>query len=199
MLICHSFPRSSYLAGAQIIDMIILVIDANKGIQAQTSECIIISELCTDKMIIVLNKIDTLPGGPEREERLMKVTHRIRKVFEKTKFAECPILRTAATIGGEKVAVVGGEKSKEGSSNTSNSGNSKGEDKSDEKEGEAVTAMLMSNKNQIGISDLVELLRTSVTIPTRRTDLPFYYAIDHCFPIKVLMTTIITSSVITTI
>ena len=46
------------IGGAQIIDMIILVIDANKGIQTQTAECIVIGEITTDNLIIVLNKVD---------------------------------------------------------------------------------------------------------------------------------------------
>ena len=45
-------------AGAQIIDLMLLVVDITKGVQTQTAECLIIGEITCDKMIIVLNKID---------------------------------------------------------------------------------------------------------------------------------------------
>lgn len=82
--------------------MIILVIDANKGIQTQTAECIVIGEITTDAMIIVLNKIDCIPEE-DRAAKLEKVTRRIRKAFASTKFANAPIINTAAAVGGEKV------------------------------------------------------------------------------------------------
>jgi len=47
-------------AGAQIIDLMLLVVDITKGIQTQTAECLIIGEITCDKMIIVLNKTDLI-------------------------------------------------------------------------------------------------------------------------------------------
>ena len=47
-------------AGAQIIDLMLLVVDITKGIQTQTAECLVIGEITCDKMIIVLNKIDLI-------------------------------------------------------------------------------------------------------------------------------------------
>ncbi len=44
--------------GAQIIDLMILVIDITKGIQTQTAECLVIGEILTDSLIVVLNKVD---------------------------------------------------------------------------------------------------------------------------------------------
>ena len=44
--------------GAQIIDLMLLVVDITKGIQTQTAECLVIGEITCDKMIVVLNKID---------------------------------------------------------------------------------------------------------------------------------------------
>ena len=101
----HASLIKTIIGGAQIIDMIILVIDANKGIQTQTAECIVIGEMTTDNLIIVLNKIDSLPED-DREDRLEKVTKRIRMSLSSTKFRDAPIVRTAAFIGGEKVAAV---------------------------------------------------------------------------------------------
>jgi selenocysteine-specific elongation factor len=89
------------IGGAQIIDMILLVVDANKGIQTQTAECIVIGEITTDNMIVVLNKVDMIPEE-ERAAKLERVSNRIRKVFASTKFAGVPIVYTAAAVGGEK-------------------------------------------------------------------------------------------------
>ena len=57
----HASLIKTIIGGAQIIDMIVLVIDVNKGIQTQTAECIVIGEITTDNFVVVLNKIDSIP------------------------------------------------------------------------------------------------------------------------------------------
>jgi selenocysteine-specific elongation factor len=47
-----AFPAITVIGGAQIIDMVLLVIDITKGIQTQTAECLVIAEVSTDKMIV---------------------------------------------------------------------------------------------------------------------------------------------------
>ena len=47
--------------GAQIIDMMLLVVDVMKGMQTQTAECLVIGQITCHTMIIVLNKIDQIP------------------------------------------------------------------------------------------------------------------------------------------
>ena len=47
--------------GAQIIDMMILVVDIVKGMQTQTAECLVIGEILCQKMVVVLNKVDMIP------------------------------------------------------------------------------------------------------------------------------------------
>ena len=61
---------SIFFLGAQIIDMMLLVIDVTKGIQTQTAECLIIGEITCDRMMIVLNKIDLIP--PEKRQSTME-------------------------------------------------------------------------------------------------------------------------------
>lgn len=46
------------LGGAQIIDMMMLIIDITKGMQTQTAECLVIGEILCEKMVVVLNKVD---------------------------------------------------------------------------------------------------------------------------------------------
>ena len=53
----HASLIRTVVGGAQIMDLMILVIDVTKGIQTQTAECIVIGEITTDSMIVVLNKI----------------------------------------------------------------------------------------------------------------------------------------------
>jgi selenocysteine-specific elongation factor len=37
-----------------------LVVDVNKGIQTQTAECLVIADLLVERLIVILNKVDTL-------------------------------------------------------------------------------------------------------------------------------------------
>ena len=71
----HASLIRTIIGGAQIIDLMILVIDVNKGIQTQTAECLVIGEITNDKMIIVLNKIDMMPEAG-RAEKLAKLQAR---------------------------------------------------------------------------------------------------------------------------
>ena len=58
--------------GAQIIDLMMLVVDITKGIQTQTAECLVIGEITCEKMIVVLNKVDLL-SAEKREAVIEKV------------------------------------------------------------------------------------------------------------------------------
>ena len=68
----HASLIKTIISGAQIIDMMILVIDITKGIQTQTAECLIIGEITCSQMIVVLNKIDLLSDSI-REAKIEKV------------------------------------------------------------------------------------------------------------------------------
>ena len=57
----HASLIRTIMGGAQIIDMMLLIIDVTKGIQTQTAECVVIGEILADKFLIVLNKVDLLP------------------------------------------------------------------------------------------------------------------------------------------
>ena len=56
----HASLIRTIIGGAQIIDMMMLVVDITKGIQTQTGECLVIGEILCEKMVVVLNKIDLL-------------------------------------------------------------------------------------------------------------------------------------------
>ena len=66
------------LKGAQIIDLMVLVVDINKGIQTQTAECLVIGEIICDKMLVVLNKIDLIP---EKKQKVSKNPNHTYEIF----------------------------------------------------------------------------------------------------------------------
>lgn len=62
------------LAGAQIIDLAMLVIDAQRGIQTQTAECLVLAELVAAtrplSLIVALNKVDLLSGDQTQIDKV---------------------------------------------------------------------------------------------------------------------------------
>ena len=67
--------------GAQIIDVMMLVIDVTKGVQTQTAECLVIGEITCSKMVVVLNKVDLLPPA----DKIAK-TEKVRSSRSPAKF-----------------------------------------------------------------------------------------------------------------
>ena len=63
----HAGLIKTIIGGANIIDMMFLIINAKEMIQTQTAECLVIGELLINKIIVVLNKIDTLPGKNKKK------------------------------------------------------------------------------------------------------------------------------------
>jgi selenocysteine-specific elongation factor len=59
----HASLIRTIIGGAQIIDVVILVVYVVHGIQNQTAECLIIAEITTNDMIIVLNKVCKAVGS----------------------------------------------------------------------------------------------------------------------------------------
>lgn len=142
----HASLIRTVIGGAQIIDLMILVIDINKGIQTQTAECLVIGEILTDQMIVVLNKTDTLK---EPEKAIPKMMKKLSMTFKATKFgAGVPMLALAANPGGTKVAAQ------------------------------------IQDSAKGDVSELVQLLTSSLKEPKRAEAGNFYFAVDHCFSIK---------------
>lgn len=84
----HASLIRTIIAGASIIDKMMLIIDATKGVQTQTAECIVISELLiTSSLLVVINKIDLVNAS-----QLDQVEKRVRLVLSRTKFANSYIV-----------------------------------------------------------------------------------------------------------
>ena len=133
----HASLIRTIMGGAQIIDMMLLVIDVNKGapaqrlcgceatrrvlalcrgsltpprragIQTQTAECLVIGELTTDQLVVVLNKADLLPEET-RTASLAKLQKRLTATFAATRFAGCPQIVVSARPGGGDSMAAGG-------------------------------------------------------------------------------------------
>uniref|UniRef100_A0A1X7VU89 Selenocysteine-specific elongation factor n=1 Tax=Amphimedon queenslandica TaxID=400682 RepID=A0A1X7VU89_AMPQE len=91
----HASLIRTIIGGAQIIDLMILVVDAIKGIQTQTAECLIIGEITCDHMIVALNKIDLFESS-KRDAQISKISKRISKTLEATRFNGALIVPVAA-------------------------------------------------------------------------------------------------------
>ena len=158
----HASLIRTIIGGAQIIDMVLLVVDATKGMQTQTAECLVIAEMTTRNLIVVLNKIDMFPEN-EREERVRLAEKKIRMALRGTKFEDAKMVGISACVGGEKVAAVGG--GLVGGGNVTN--------------GEVV-----GTNNIHGLLDLLQLQMRAPNRDARPSPERFNFAIDHCFPIK---------------
>lgn len=112
----HASLIRTVVAGAHIIDRLMLVIDAQKGVQAQTSESLIIGELLAPQsiidnntstasspdfssLIVVINKVDLLLTPPSNlngsaaeeavaagRSKLDKLKQRLKVLLSQTKF-----------------------------------------------------------------------------------------------------------------
>lgn len=140
----HASLIRTIIGGAQIIDLMMLVIDVTKGMQTQSAECLVIGQITCQKLIVVLNKVDLLAEG-KRQAAIDKMTKKMQKTLENTKFQGAPIIAVAAKPGGPEAP-----------------------------ETEAPQ----------GISELIELLTSQISIPTRDPSGPFLMSVDHCFSIK---------------
>ena len=69
----HASLIRTIIGGAQIIDLMILVVDITKGIQTQTAECLVIGEITCPNLVVVMNKIDLIEES-KRPVAIEKVT-----------------------------------------------------------------------------------------------------------------------------
>ncbi|KAK7915397.1 hypothetical protein WMY93_011158 [Mugilogobius chulae] len=95
----HASLIRTIIGGAQIIDLMMLVVDVVKGVQTQTAECLLIGELTCQRMVVILNKTDLLPEN-KRQSAVDKMTKRLHKTLENTRFKDCPVIAVAAKPGG---------------------------------------------------------------------------------------------------
>jgi len=120
-----------------------------------------LAELTSPHLVVALNKIDTFPEE-ERQERLDKVKMDIRRRLSTTRFKDAPLVGVAACVGGEKVAAVTDEE--DTTLNNKETAN-------------------VAHENY-NMDTLVNILQEELPPPKRTREGPFYFSIDHCFPIR---------------
>lgn len=156
----HASLIRTIIGGAQIIDMVLLVVDAFKGWQAQTTECLVLAELTSKHLVVALNKVD-LFAPEERESRIEEAKQNVQQRLQGTRFAEATLLGVSACVGGEKVAAA-------------------------TTEGEhhhAATTAAIQNESY-NINELIHTLQHKLPPPKRQSQGAFFFSIDHCFPIR---------------
>lgn len=193
----HASLIRTIIGGAQIIDMVLLVVDAYKGWQAQTTECLVLAELTSPHLVVALNKIDMFPEH-ERDVKVQQAQQKVRERLKNSTFANAPMIGVSACLGGEKVAALNGSQQQQQQS------------------------LEMAHPQTLNVDKLIDLLKESLPAPRRHhgtktltsttihgntkgsnnnstaataTKDPFYFAIDHCFPIKG-MGTVLTGTVL---
>ena len=84
----HASLIKTIISGANIIDTFILVIDAVKGVQVQTVECLILGEILCDDITVVMNKIDLI-----KDENYEKKAEKLKSgLRNKTKFKNLEVI-----------------------------------------------------------------------------------------------------------
>ena len=99
----HASLIRTIMGGAQIIDVMMLVIDVTKGIQTQTAECIVVGEMLSRRLVVALNKVDMVPGATaeERQKTLEKMKKKLRTVFTtQTRWPTAQFVEVAAAPSG---------------------------------------------------------------------------------------------------
>ncbi|KAG5493262.1 hypothetical protein GH5_02003 [Leishmania sp. Ghana 2012 LV757] len=94
----HASLIRTVVGGAQIIDAMVLVIDATKGMQAQTAECIVLGEVLGKPLVVVVNKVDALQGATPaaKEAALTALKQKLQQTFRHTRWTTVAIVEVAA-------------------------------------------------------------------------------------------------------
>jgi len=168
----HATLIRTIIGGAQIIDVMLLVIDAKKGVQTQTAECLVLAEILVQKLIVVINKCDLVS-----KDELDKIKSKLRdKVFKGTKFGKDVVMVCVTANPGGSDAVLRPERAKS-----------------------SVHEEAKDSPPLPDVKELIEELTTNIAVPFRDVSSPFAFAVDHCFAIggkgTILTGTVLSGSV----
>ena len=70
----------------------------DKELQAQTAECLVVGEIATDRLLVVLNKVDLLPEQT-RDKAISRAQKMLLKTFAHTKFQKPSMVSISAKPG----------------------------------------------------------------------------------------------------
>lgn len=91
----HASLIKTIIGGAQIIDLMILVVDMTKGIQTQTAECLILGEILCPKLLVAFNKVDLVKD----EKVLAKTKKSIKMKLANMDFKQLAFCQVSALTG----------------------------------------------------------------------------------------------------
>ncbi|ODM98324.1 Selenocysteine-specific elongation factor [Orchesella cincta] len=92
----HASLIRTVLGGIQIMDIMLLILDVTKGMQTQSSECLILADVLASHLIVALNKVDMLPVE-SRQTKIDKAKKMLKATLARTKFGEnAPIVLCSA-------------------------------------------------------------------------------------------------------
>jgi selenocysteine-specific elongation factor len=91
----HAAFMKSVIAGSNIIDLMILIVDVKKGLQIQTAECLALGEIMRLPLIVMLNKVDQLTDEERNGPASLyeKTSKMIFSLLQKTGFPNKSQLR----------------------------------------------------------------------------------------------------------
>lgn len=91
----HASLIKTIIGGAQIIDLMILVVDLTKGIQTQTAECLILGEILCPKLLVAFNKVDLI-----KDEKVLEKTKKsIKMKLANMEFKQLAFCQVSALTG----------------------------------------------------------------------------------------------------
>ena len=118
------------------------------------SQCLVLGEMTTDRLVVALNKADLLPGSgpgdPKYDDALAAASARISKALARTRFAGAAMVPVAAAPGGAGKGGAGGGGGQAGD----------------------VSALART------------MLDTMPPPQRAQLTAPFLFAVDHCFQVK---------------
>ncbi|ETW21083.1 hypothetical protein PFFVO_00087 [Plasmodium falciparum Vietnam Oak-Knoll (FVO)] len=176
----HHSLLKSIIMGSEITDIIILVIDINKGIQKQTIECLVLCKIINCDIIIVLNKIDLIPLHL-REKKINLMKKKIQEAFYKFKSLQ--------SLNYHIVSISANVKGKDNKDVEGDPPNLLNDDKKDPmnewSQNKSSSDIPFMNKT-INIKEIINVLTNIIKIPEREisTYEDFYFLYDHSFNIK---------------
>merc|ERR1711953_592870 len=91
----HASLIKTIIGGAQIIDLMILVVDMTKGIQTQTAECLILGEILCPKLLVAFNKVDLVKD----DAALAKTKKNIKLKLANMDFKQLAFCQVSALTG----------------------------------------------------------------------------------------------------
>lgn len=103
----HASLFRTVIGAAAIMDAVILVVDGRVGIQVQTAECLLLAELVTERLLVVISKVDlTTDAGQAMEHTVLKTVRQATKFKKGSSKCKSASVRYSAMFPDSREAVL---------------------------------------------------------------------------------------------